>query len=137
MSVRLLLDTNAYVAFKGGDPNTIDVLRMAAEIRLNTVVVGELLAGFSSGSREAVNRRELAEFLDSPRVDVLDLTQETAAFYATVFALLKRRGRPIPTNDLWIAGTALEHGLALVTFDGHFREIEGLRLVTRPEDLLP
>ncbi|MHB8867623.1 MAG: PIN domain-containing protein [Thermoleophilia bacterium] len=137
MSARVLLDTNAYVAFKGGDPDMIDVLRMAAEIRVNTVVVGELLAGFSAGLREAVNRRELAEFLDSPRVDVLDLTLETAPFYATVFALLKRKGRPIPTNDLWIAGTALEHGLALVTSDSHFREIEGLRLITRPEDLLP
>jgi len=135
--VRVLLDTNAYVAFKGGDPNTIDVLRIAVEIRLNAVVVGELLAGFSVGSREAVNRSELAEFLDSPRVDVLDLTQETASFYATVFALLKHKGRPIPTNDLWIAATALQHGLALVTYDAHFREIEGLRLITRPEDLLP
>ncbi|MHB0981695.1 MAG: PIN domain-containing protein [Thermoleophilia bacterium] len=83
--MRVLLDTNGYMAFKGGDTNTIDVLRMAAEIRLNAVVVGELLAGFSAGSREAVNRSELGEFLDSPRVDVLDLTQETAAFYATVF----------------------------------------------------
>lgn len=65
-----------------------------------------------------MNRSELAEFSDSPRVDVLDLTQETASFYAIVFA-------------------ALQHGLALVTYDGHFREIEGLRLITRPEDLLP
>lgn len=135
--MRVLLDTNAYVAFKGGDPNTIDVLRIAAEIRLNTVVVGELLAGFSVGSREAVNRKELAAFLDSPRVGVLDLTQETASFYATVFALLRRKGRPIPTNDLWIAATALEHGLALVTHDAHFHEVEGLRLINRPEDLLP
>jgi tRNA(fMet)-specific endonuclease VapC len=135
--VRVLLDTNAYVAFKGGDPDTVDALRLAEAIHLSSVVLGELLAGFAVGSREAQNRRELAAFLDSPRVDILPITTDTAAFYATVFALLRRKGRPVPTNDLWIAATALEHGLALVTHDAHFREIEGLRLVTRPEDLLP
>lgn len=135
--MRVLVDTNAYVSFKGGDPDTVDTLRMADEIRLSSVVLGELLAGFSAGSREPQNRRDLAAFLDSPRVDVLPITADTAAFYATVFALLRRKGRPIPTNDLWIAASAFEHGLALVTHDAHFREIEGLRLVTRPEDLLP
>ena len=135
--MRVLLDTNAYVAFKGGDPDTVDSLRTADDIRLSSVVVGELLAGFAVGPREAQNRRELAAFLDSPRVDVLAVTTDTAAFYATVFALLRRKGRPIPTNDLWIAATALEHGLALITHDAHFAEIEGLRLITRPEDLLP
>jgi tRNA(fMet)-specific endonuclease VapC len=114
----------------------VDVVRMADEIGLSSVVLGELLAGFAVGSREAQNRRELATFLDSPRVDVLPVTTDTATFYATVFALLRRKGRPIPTNDLWIAATALEHGLSLVTSDVHFREIEGLRLITRPEDLL-
>ncbi len=135
--MRVLLDTNAYVAFKSGDPNTIDVVRLASELRLSVVVVGELLAGFAVGSREATNREQLARFLDSPRADVLALTSETASFYATVFASLKAKGRPIPTNDLWIAASALEHGLALVSHDAHFREIDGLRLVTRPEDLLP
>ena len=135
--MRVLVDTNAYVAFKGGDPDTVDALRMADKIRLSSVVLGELLAGFAAGSREARNRRDLAAFLDSPRADVVPVTTDTAAFYATVFALLRSKGRPIPTNDLWIAASALEHGLALVTHDAHFREIEGLRLVTRPEDLLP
>jgi tRNA(fMet)-specific endonuclease VapC len=59
-------------------------------------------------------------------VDVLPITTDTAAFYATAFAVLRGKGRLIPTNDLCIATSALEHGLALVTHDARFRQIEGL-----------
>lgn len=66
--MRVLVDTNAYAAFKGGDPETVDVLRMADEIHLSVIVLGELLAGFAAGTQERRNRRELAAFMDSPRV---------------------------------------------------------------------
>ncbi len=91
-------------------------------------MLGELLAGFHCGSREKENRRELDQFLDSPRVEVLGIDEETAEFYAGVFRVLRDRGRPIPSNDLWIAAGALRHGLALATLDSHFREIDGLLL---------
>ena len=41
---------------------------------------------------------------------------------------LRKKGKPIPTNDIWIAAQAMELGAKLVTFDGHFKEIAGLRL---------
>jgi four helix bundle protein len=31
-----------------------------------------------------------------------------------------QKGRPIPSNDLWPAASALQHGLALATYDDHF-----------------
>jgi tRNA(fMet)-specific endonuclease VapC len=135
--MRLLIDTNAYSAFKGGDPETLDVLRMADEVHLSVIVLGELLAGFAAGTQEPRNRRELAAFLDSPRVSVLPATSATAAYYATVFGQLRRKGRPIPTNDLWIAATAMEHGAVLLTHDKHFDEVDGLRVARQAEDLLP
>jgi predicted nucleic acid-binding protein len=125
---KILLDTNAYVAFKRGDAATLDVLRHAPTIGLSVVVLGELLAGFAGGARAARNRTELAAFLDSPRVRVHPVGHATADCYATIFASLRRRGRPIPTNDLWIAATALEHGYALCTFDRHFEQVENLPL---------
>jgi tRNA(fMet)-specific endonuclease VapC len=135
--MRVLIDTNAYAAFKGGDPETLDVLRMADEVHLSVIVLGELLAGFAAGTQELRNRRELAAFMDSPRVSVLSATPATAAYYATVFAQLQRKGRPIPSNDLWIAATAMEHGAMLLTHDRHFDEIDGLRVARQAEDLLP
>jgi predicted nucleic acid-binding protein len=65
---RILFDTNAYAAFKRGDPGAAEVVRLADRIGMNAVVLGELLAGFAGGSHEERNRRELAEFLASPRV---------------------------------------------------------------------
>jgi tRNA(fMet)-specific endonuclease VapC len=134
---RVLLDTNAYVAFKRDDPNVVELLRLADEVVVSTVVLGELLAGFAAGQREPRNREELAQFLASPRVLVVPVDEGTADCYARVFALLRRKGRPIPVNDLWIAATALQHGLLLITYDEHFEAIEGLMTATAPAQLLP
>lgn len=135
--MHVLVDTNAYAAFKGGDPETVDVLRMAEEVHVSVVVLGELLAGFAAGTQEQRNRRELAAFMDSPRVSVLPVTTATAAYYATVFAQLRRKGIPIPTNDLWLSATAMEHGAMLLTHDRHFDEVDGLLVVRQAEDMLP
>ncbi|MBE0549058.1 MAG: PIN domain-containing protein [Rubrivivax sp.] len=45
--------------------------------------------------------------------------------------------RPIPTNDLCIAASALEHGAALPTRDTHFVQIDGLRCGGRLDDFMP
>lgn len=134
---RILFDTNAYAAFKRGDPGATEVIRLADRVGMNAVVLGELLAGFAGGSHEERNRRELAEFLGCPRVEMLPLSSGTAEHYARVFRLLRRKGRPIPTNDLWIAASALEHGYAVYTHDEHFRAIEGLVTGRTPAAFLP
>ena len=133
----ILLDTNAYTAFMLGEAAVVEVVAHAERICLNSIVLGELLAGFAVGSREAKNRAELAHFLDSPRVEVVAVTAQTADSYALVYSGLRRKGQPIPTNDLWIAASALEHGAALLTRDAHFAQIDGLRCGQRLEDFLP
>lgn len=134
---KLLLDTNAYVAFKRGDGEVVELLRHVGEIVVPTVVLGELLAGFALGRREAANREELSAFLSAPRVRVAVMDEETANWYARVYSLLRKKGRPIPVNDLWIAATALQHGLLLLTYDEHFDAIEGLMTITSYRQLLP
>lgn len=133
----LLIDTNAYTAFMLGEPATVEVLAHADRIVVNSIVLGELLAGFSAGTRAARNRSELSRFLSSPRVARVAVGDQTADSYALVYAALRRKGRPIPTNDLWIAASALEHGCALLTRDAHFGAIDGLRCGWRLEDFLP
>lgn len=133
----LLIDTNAYCAFMLGEPTTVEVLAHAERVVVNSIVLGELLAGFSVGSRAAKNRTELARFLSSPRVARVAVGEQTADSYALVYATLRKKGRPIPTNDLWIAASALEHGCALLTRDAHFAAIEGLRCGWILEDFLP
>ena len=128
---RIIIDTNFYVAFKKGDESAVATLKRVDYLAVNTIILGELLAGFRCGGRERQNREELDLFFDSPRVDLLSIDDETAEFYAQIFFELKQKGRPIPTNDLWLAASALQHGLALATYDAHFNHISGLLLVNR------
>lgn len=120
---RVLLDTSAYAAFMRGHPQTVRIVREAGEIHLSSVVLGEMLTGFMSGTRTARNRAELARFLESPRVNLIDVDEETAERYAVIFTSLKQAGTPVPTNDLWIAASVMQHGLRLLTLDTHFRKI--------------
>ena len=133
----ILVDTNAYTAFMRGEPAVVEVMAHAPQLFVNSVVLGELLAGFAAGTRQAKNRSELAQFLNSPRVGVYPITAETADSYALVYANLRRKGQPIPSNDLWIAASALEHGAALLSLDAHFEKVDGLRLGQSLSDFLP
>jgi len=125
---RILIDTNAYAAFKKNDTDAVNTLKAVEYIGINIVVLGELLSGFIGGTREAKNRKELDQFLDSPRVSLIQLDEETAEYYARVYWDLKRKGKPVPTNDIWVAASAMRHGLALFTYDEHFDNIDGLIL---------
>jgi tRNA(fMet)-specific endonuclease VapC len=133
----LIIDTNAYVAFKRGDPRILKALATADTLFFSVTVLGELLAGFAAGMKEAKNREELSKFLESPRVSVYPITELTADNYALIYASLRRKGQPIPTNDLWIAASALEHGAGVLTLDAHFKHIDGLRVGEAIEDFLP
>lgn len=120
---RYLLDTSAYSVFLRGHAQVVARVATAAEICLNAVVLGELRAGFLAGGRSARNQRILREFLDSPVVRTLVLDEETADRYAAIVRTLRKLGRPLPTNDIWIAASALQHGLRLLTCDAHFKWI--------------
>ncbi len=115
-----MVDTSAYAAFKRGNPEAVTAIRKAHSILLPTVVLGELLAGFEVGSRRQQNRTELQDFRRSPRVRLVQITPDTAERYAHIYAYLRGAGRPIPTNDLWIAASAMEHGAEVLTADAHF-----------------
>jgi len=124
----VLLDTCAYSAFKRGHAEVTRILQESETVALSAVVLGELLAGFRRGQHRRKNETELRAFLDSPRVMVLGLLEETAARYAAILDSLRRAGTPIPTNDLWIAASAWEHGLRLVTTDRHFEQVPQVAL---------
>ncbi|MBN2383825.1 type II toxin-antitoxin system VapC family toxin [bacterium] len=125
---RVLIDTNVYVAFKRADSRITELFRHLDTICLDTTVIAELYAGFKGGDREKRNRSELEAFCNTPRVKYINHTRQTAEFYAQIFHILKQKGMPLPTNDIWIAAAAMENGLALLSLDRHFSRIEGLIL---------
>ncbi len=122
----ILIDTNAYSAFKKSNKDILEVIQYAEEIAISPIVLGELCAGFEGGTITKQNKVELQRFLESSRVKIYPITYDTAVFYSQIYLSLKKKGRPIPTNDLWIAAQALEYGCVICTFDAHFQEIDGL-----------
>lgn len=131
----ILLDTNAYSAFKRGDTDAVEVIRRAPVISRNAVVLGELLGGFAAGAKAHQNRAELATFLASPRVSVIPVDHATSDHYASVYVSLRLAGTPIPTNDMWIAASALQHRLRLFSLDDHFKSVPGLKVGTTLAEL--
>ena len=121
--MRILLDTSAYSAFMRGDHDTAEMVREAGEIYLSVVTLGELKAGAARGKRKKKNDSELKEFLSSPRVRVLSADMDTSECYSAILTRLWEMGTPIPTNDIWIAASAMQHGLRLVTTDHHFEKV--------------
>lgn len=118
--MRLALDTNRYTDLCRGLPQIVDLVGRADAVFLPFVVVAELRAGFSLGRRGSENERVLSTFLGKTGVAVLFADEQTTHHYASVFRQLRRQGKPIPVNDLWIAALVLQHDLALCARDKHF-----------------
>lgn len=126
MEVKLLLDTSAWSAFAEGHPHVAARVRAAGTILMSAVVVGELLYGIHNGARAKQTRRLLSDFLVERSVEFLPVGYETADWFGRLGARQRKAGRPIASNDLWIAAHALEHGASLLTFDQGFASIEPL-----------
>ena len=92
-------------------------------IGVPSIVLGELWAGFLSGTRADENEAQLGKFLAHPVVDVLSTDASVARIYGEIFADLRKSGRPLPTNDLWVAATAVRAGAIVLTFDTQFEAI--------------
>lgn len=123
--MRVLLDTTAYSAFKRGHEGAAELIRRSREVIFSPVAAGEVLAGFRWGDRFQQNFDELRQFLDHPRVRLAPLTLETGDRYGRIYRALRRKGAPIPTNDMWIAAQAMETGAQLATLDDHFDQVDG------------
>jgi tRNA(fMet)-specific endonuclease VapC len=121
--MRLLPDTCAYSAAARNHVATGNALRLADEIYFSPIVLGELRSGFRKGSQRRQNEEALRGWLNSPRVSSLQIDSETAEIYAEIIDSLRVAGTPLPTNDVWIAASAMQHGLRVLTTDTHFKLI--------------
>jgi len=120
---KMMLDTSAYAAFRKGHSEAVAHMQRAHAIIIPGTVYGELLGGFEWGTQRDKNRTEFHAFLQSPRVMMVPINLETAQRYALIYAFLRTSGNPIPTNDLWIAASAMEHSATLLTLDNHFLKL--------------
>jgi len=106
MSGEIALDTSVAIRFLNGDSAVTERVLSMPKIVLPVVVAGEFISVCI----------------------VVPLGTETARNYARTRLALKRKGRPIPMNDVWIAAQCLEYGWVLVTDDRDFDYVDGLLL---------
>ncbi len=126
MNGRLLLDTNVVIALFTGEPAAAERFESDDEVFLCVHVMGELRYGTLASSRVVENLARLERF--TTPIPVLRCDAETVVTYADIRFGLRKRGKPIPENDIWIAASARQHGLTLLSRDAHFRRIDGLDL---------
>jgi tRNA(fMet)-specific endonuclease VapC len=121
-----LLDTNAASAIIEKDIGMQTWLRQDHEVFVPSIVIGELYFGVYKSARIEANLARVEEFIAGN--SILHCDTETGKAYGQVKLELKKKGRPIPENDIWIAAIAIQHGLALITRDAHFKFIDNLIL---------
>lgn len=136
--MRVAIDSNRYTDFCRGVPEVVEVIEGAAEIFVPLIVIAEQRAGFAHGIHREKNERTLTKFLNNDSVFVLSPDDQTTFFYADLYFYLRKKGKPIPTNDLWIAALVLQHNLVLLDRDTDFDHLPQLaRLALSPQSKSP
>lgn len=123
---KFLLDTNIIIEVFDGNTAIADKINKLQGFYISTIVLGELYIGINRVANKAKHAKKLESFLQLCSVLVAD--NMTAQHYGEIVAGLYKKGKPIPTNDIWIAATAIQHDLTLISRDKHFKEIEVLKL---------
>jgi predicted nucleic acid-binding protein len=127
--VKLALDTNAYKTLGEGDKRLAGEMRRAEVVGLPIIVLGELWCGFMNGSKLRQNTEILERFLATPRVQILQLDEQTTRIFGEIATLLRGAGIAIQQNDIWIAALCKQHGFALATRDHDFQYVLGLEVI--------
>ena len=123
----MILDTNALSAAADRDPAALEVVARAERLAVPVIVLGEYRLGIAQSRRRTEYENWLREWLGT--VTVLDIDDETTLHYAAIGLELKKSGKPIPVNDLWIAALCRQHSLPLISRDRHFDVVKGLERI--------
>ena len=115
------LDTNIVIEVFSGNTLIADKINSINKFSISHVVLGELYVGINRVSNKPKHLKKLEEFLTL--CFLVSVDNKTSQLYGEISAALFKKGKPIPSNDIWIAATVMQHGLTLVTRDKHFHEI--------------
>jgi tRNA(fMet)-specific endonuclease VapC len=125
--VALILDTNALSAAAEREASAMQVVASAPVLAVPVIVLGEYRMGIAQSRHRGAYERWLQDWIAAVRV--LEIDEETTVSYAAIGLELKKKGKPIPSNHLWIAALCRQHGLPLVSRDRHFDVVPGLRRI--------
>jgi len=125
--VALILDTNALSAAAEREPSALEVVARAERLAIPVIVLGEYRLGIAQSRHRTSYENWLREWVAA--VTVLDIDEETTHSYAAIGMELKKKGKPLPANDLWIAALCRQYSLPLLSRDRHFDFVSGLQRI--------
>jgi tRNA(fMet)-specific endonuclease VapC len=127
--MKSVLDTNAYCLCALGHETAIRLLAESQSLWLPSIAYGELYYGFRNGNRHRENLVRLNRFIEEFHVEIVEVDSSVAEMFGEIFASLRKKGKPIPTNDIWIAACTMAVGGTLLTGDKHFKHIDQIRMI--------
>ncbi len=125
---KFLLDTNIITAWLKGEKSVADKIDKAKEIHIPIIAIGELYYGALYSTRIEKNISDIKRITSYYNVLLID--EAVSLIYGNIKAALRKKGKPIPENDIWIAAIAQHYKLAIVTRDKHFKEIDTIKAKT-------
>jgi len=128
VEVKLVLDTNAYCLCDVNQERALELVERATSLFLPSIVYGELYYGFRHGKRFETNLKRLDQFAEEYDVQIIPVDLDVARKFGDIFASLRKKGNPIPTNDIWIAACCMSVGGTLLTSDNHFKYVEQIQI---------
>ena len=123
---RFLLDTNIISAWLENDTNSATRIEDAQQIFIPVIVVGEMYYGARFSTKIEYNLKNISKVTSN--YTILFVDEFTCIFYSAIKVSLRKKGKPIQENDIWIAAIAQQHKLILVTRDNLFKEIDDLQI---------
>ncbi|HET9399346.1 MAG TPA: type II toxin-antitoxin system VapC family toxin [Candidatus Acidoferrales bacterium] len=123
----MILDTNALSALADGERRAVEVVAQSQSVEVPVIVLGEYRLGIAQSRHKGTYENWLREWIAA--VKVLEIQEETTFTYAAIALELKKRGKPIPSNDLWIAALCRQHSLPILSRDLHFDFVAGLQRI--------
>jgi tRNA(fMet)-specific endonuclease VapC len=124
---RIALDTNIAIDLLNGNTATLTSIKKYDVVYLPVTVCGELLFGAKNSFLNKKNEKRYKQFIET--CEILDNNLLVASTYAAIRLELKKKGRPIPENDIWIAATCKVNKIPLLTRDQHFSHVPKLRVL--------
>jgi tRNA(fMet)-specific endonuclease VapC len=123
----MIVDTNALSAIADDHPGVVSLIARSDQIAIPAIVLGEYRYGIAQSRHRAAYENWLAEFVRD--CIIFDVTEATASRYAEIAIELKLAGKPVPTNDLWIAALCRQHSEPLLSRDRHFDFVTGIKRI--------
>jgi len=124
---RGLLDTNIFISLELG--RSVKSQMIPDELAISVITLAELEFGVYSAIDQQTRAKRMATFRKVMDFEAIDITRDIASIWAAVRASGQAKKSKLSENDVWIAATAINQGVPLVTQDRAFTSISDLETI--------